>query len=84
MQLLLKLFFPLEQTNINLQCKSKGLHEAQAMIALLKVSLTSYREQLSDFWAETTATAKKINIDEPILPRQGRAPRRLDDCALSH
>ena len=54
------------------------------MIALLKVSLASYREQFADFWAETTAAAKKKNIDEPILLRQRRAPRRLDDGAPSH
>ena len=48
MQLLLKLFFPLEQIKISLQCKSRSLYEAQAMIALLKVSLASYREKFAD------------------------------------
>ena len=60
MQLLFKLFFPLEQTNISRQCKSRSLHAAQAMITLLKVSLASYREQFADFCAEkSTAAAKK-------------------------
>ena len=63
-----------------LQKKDLSAVEGQRVAGLVKATLQSMRstDQFDLFWKVLTRKAEKLNIDEPVLPRKRRAPRRIE------
>jgi len=67
-----------------LQKKDLSAIEGQRVAGLVKATLQSMRstDQFDLFWKVLTRKAEKLNIDEPVLPRKRRAPRRIEIAAV--
>ena len=50
----------------------------------LRAAVCGQRDRFPEFWAQTLSEASRLDVDEPVLPRKKRAPRRLDDGAAPH
>ena len=63
-----------------LQKKDLSAAEGQHVPGLVKATLQSMcsTDQFDLFWKVLTKKAAQLNIDEPILPRKRRAPRRIE------
>ena len=63
-----------------LQKKDLSAAEGQRVAGLVKATLQSMRstDQFDLFWKVLTKKAAQLNIDEPVLPRKRRAPRRIE------
>ena len=55
--------------------------EGQDITAMTVTTLKSLRNNASFdlYWKKTTAAATNLDINEPILPRRRKAPRRIDE-----
>ena len=63
-----------------LQKKDLSAAEGQHIASLVKATLQSIHstDRFDSFWKVLTKKAEQLNIDEPILPRKRRAPRRIE------
>ena len=70
---------------VNEEIQSPRLHLAAGfkMISDLKGVLLQYRDKFPCFWVEVVQEANELDIDEPVLARPRRLPRRLDGNAAS-
>ncbi|XP_035690920.1 zinc finger MYM-type protein 1-like [Branchiostoma floridae] len=80
------LFFAAETTSTTLQKKDLSVQEAMDSVETLKKYYRRQRteESFDAFYASTVEKARELNIDEPVLPRYRRQPRRLDDGSDPH
>jgi hypothetical protein len=74
-----KLFTAVGTVNQALQASDLHFQQANRLIQNLKELLQSLRDQFTEFWTSTTDAAEGLGVDEPVLPRIRRVPRRLDD-----
>ena len=63
-----------------LQKKDLSAAEGQHIAGLVKATLQSMRstDHFDLLWKVLTRKAEELNIDEPILPRKRKAPRRIE------
>ena len=78
-------FSAAEQFSINLQAKDTTIAEGLRGASLLKSHYTSMRTEaaFTTFYQDTLKSSKDLT-DEPIVPRQHKAPRRFDGGAQPH
>ena len=74
-------FSKLESLARCLQSPKLSLTQAQSMVAVCMSALTSARDDNSfnDIWKKTCEDALTIGVQEPVVPRRRRPPRRLDN-----
>ena len=79
------IFSAAEQVSINIQVKDITIQEAVHGAQLLKTHLGSMRNEtkFDSFYSEVISDSADLT-EEPILPRQRKRPRRLDDGATPH
>lgn len=76
---LILIFDQIEIVNSVLQSKTLIYNDVKLMIENLFKSLMSQRNKFHDLWTESVDKAKKLNIEEPILPRSRKMPKRYDE-----
>ena len=64
-----------------LQHMSMSAAAGQEIARMTVATLQSIRndESYELFWEEVTSTAEQVDVDEPLLPRRRRRPKRFDD-----
>ena len=80
------LFSATEQVSRALQAKNTTVQEA---LGAVNVAASFFQRNRDDetferFYMASREQAKEYNIDEPVLPRYRRPPRRFDDGAAPH
>jgi hypothetical protein len=81
MKLLLLVFSTSESAAKSLQTPELSLTKARGIITALSMFFKNLRHdnKYTEFWSTVTAEADSLDIDSPVLPRQRKIPRRLDD-----
>ena len=79
------IFSAAEQVSLNIQAKDITIQEAVHGAQLLRTHLSSMRNEakFEDFYTEVIRESTNLT-EEPILPRQRKRPRRLDNGAIPH
>ena len=79
------IFAPTEQLSCTLQSKDTTIQEArEAALVKEKVSRRQRTDSAFQDFYKTIVAASQNLTDEPVLPRQRKLPRRIDDGAPSH
>ena len=60
------------------------LSEAICLVSQLCIALAGQRDRFPEFWKGAVARAKELGVDEPLLPRPIKQPKRLEDGAPAH
>lgn len=82
---LIVIFERVEQVNAQLQSKSLWYREVRCLIDTLIASLSAQRQNgFQVLWTEVSAKVKELDVDEPVLPRPKKVPRRLDEGSVSY
>ena len=81
---LIKIFDRIEELHSSFQKKSLHYREMKQSIENLLRSLQTQRNDFSNLWNEVMTTARRLKIDEPVLPRRRKIPKRLDDGSPAH
>jgi len=86
LKLLCKIFSLVDTTNTALQSTQLHYQIAAQLILTLSDTVTALRDPVAfdKFWDETVQEATNLAVEEPMLPRIRRIPRRLDDGAAHH
>lgn len=76
---IIKILGPVEELQKTLQSPNISLRNIQSQIDILKDLLTTYRqdEKFSVFWNEIVSKSKEFDLEEPILPKIRRKPKRI-------
>lgn len=69
-----------EELNGSIQATNINFRSIIRRVELLKTNLNTLRnnERYKALWDETSVEAEKYNLDQPIVPRNRRLPKRLD------
>ncbi len=70
-----------EALNETLQATSINFTSVMRRVDVLKASLNEQRSdaRFNEIYNKTLAAARRYDLDEPVLPRQRRAPKRFDN-----
>ena len=79
------IFAPTEQLSCTLQSKDTTVQEAREAALVTEKVLQRQRTDsaFQDFYKTIVAASQNLT-DEPVLPKQRKLPRRIDDGAPSH
>ena len=85
LKLCMVIFAPTEQLSRTLQSKDTTVQEARDAALVTENFLRRQRTDTAfkDFYKGVVAASENLT-DEPVLPRQRKLPRRIDDGASSH
>lgn len=83
---IIKILEPVEEVQRALQSPNISLRNIQSQIDILKDLLTTYRqdEEFYVFWNEIVSKSKEFDLEEPILPKIRRKPKRIDEGSDPH
>lgn len=85
LRLLIFVFERIEILNSELQKKDLNFSAAQKKTECLRDSLKEIRENSYDtFWEDIQLQVRGLDIEDPILPRRRKIPKRLDDKPETH
>ena len=75
-----------ESVSTMLQSPKLSLSNAKSSVDALSALLTAQRndDRFRELWLEISTDALNIGIDQPVLPRTRKVPRRIDGNAPSH
>lgn len=70
----------IEEMNTTIQATRITFRSIVKRLDVLKTSLNASRsnEKFHQIWTSTYDSAKRLNIDDPVLPRQRLPPKKLD------
>ena len=81
-----KVFSMTDRLSRALQAKHVFAIEAKKYIAITVDGLKDLRSdsQFDDFWSGVKEKAEELDVDEPVLPRRRKAPKRFDPASTTH
>lgn len=80
LKLMLTFFLPAETANVALQNSQLHSQKAFQLIEMLRKHIKHlHGNGFEDFWKSTNAAANLLNVEEPVLPRPRKNPRRVED-----
>ncbi|XP_043220535.1 zinc finger MYM-type protein 1-like [Amphibalanus amphitrite] len=61
-----------------------SLQQTLSMVGTLETTLEAQRDNFDRFWCQVTDAATEAGVEEPVLPRATRPPKRLDEGSTPH
>lgn len=85
-KVIISVFQRVETLNAALQKTSLNFQDAKAYIKNVIKSIETQREErnFEDLWQEVVEQSSKLNLDDPVLPRMKKIPKRLDEGSDPH
>lgn len=80
LKVMLNFFTRMETVSTALQKRQLHIQNAREMIDTLRGDMKALREGFAEFWTNTTVAADELGLESPVLPRQRKIPRRLEDA----
>ena len=80
LSIIIEVFEQIEILNTQLQKLDLCVSESHSKVHIVIENLKEMRKsKFQSIWTKCTESAKSLNIDEPVIPRTWKIPKRLDD-----
>lgn len=80
MFIIIEIFETIELLNVELQKKELCMNDSHDLVKAVTLKIQAMRDEkiFDSIWKESVENAKKLDLEEPKLPRQRSAPKKLE------